>query len=370
MTDNLKFPELELRQLESEFTFKSDDVYYYNTHRPASLVQKLQMRNKEFDANMVPIVFEKALNEKLESYTPSHFAGTGHVIYFVKTKSGKELVLRATHGLNEPENYMDMERDVIQMYKKAGIPSVEILCADTTRRTFEFDYQIMKPLIGKDPEIEWNGTQDDYDELSFDLGRMCAKQYQIPGIGWGRWRCNTEGMIVGTRSSQNEYLNSYLDHDLRVIALFGTLDNEATQKIKEYFVSSEIKSLFADLKQSYFIHHDLADHNIRYEGRKVLAFFDWECSVIHDPISDLASAPTWKVQYPREQKMTEGFLAELGYKPDNFEAKVGVYLLRTMLWKVAFALKGKRLAEKHVNFLSDAFTRCGLDVKVNREWLV
>lgn len=363
------FPATELKEIESSYSFKSDDVYYYNTHRPASLVQKLQKRNTEFDSKIVPLIFEKALNEKLDTYTPSHFAGTGHVIYFAKTKSGKDLVLRATHGLSEPEKYMDMEKEVIELYKNVGIPSVDILAVDTTKKYFEFDYQIMTPLPGKDPEIEWSGSQSDYDKLSFDLGRMIAKQYQIPGTGWGRWKRNNEGLIVGAMESQNDYLNAYIDHDLSVIELFGTLDKLGIEKIRDFFASKNIIDLFGDSTQSYFIHHDIADHNTRYDGTKVIAFFDWECSVIYDPISDIASAPTWKVQYPREKKLTEGFLSELGTIPDNFEMKVGVYLLRTMLWKVAFALKGKRLAEKHVNFLSDALTRCGLDIKVNWNWV-
>lgn len=369
MTVNLPFPEEALKKLESEYSFASDEIYYYNTHRPATLVQKLQKRNSEFNADVVPSVFEKALNEKISSYKISEFMGTGHVIFFVKTMSGHDMVLRATHGLTQPEKYMDMEKDVVELYKKVGIGSVDILTSDTSRSEFDFDYQIMRPLPGKDPEVEWVGSQADYDALSFDLGRVLAKQYRIPATGWGRWKRDVTGKIVGSMETHNQYLNAYVDHDLRVLKLFGVIDEDGQGTITNFLASKEVKSLFDDGSKPHFIHHDLADHNIRYDGTKVMAMFDWECSVVYDPISDLASAPTWKVQYPRERKLTEGFIAELGAKPDNLETKVGVYLLRTMLWKVAFALKGKRLAEKHVNFLSDALSRCGLDVKINRDWV-
>lgn len=369
MSINLPFPTKELESLESRYSFASDEVYYYNTHRPTALVQKLQKRNEEFEPNLVPRIFESALHEQLESYHISKFMGTGHVIYFAKTKTGEELVLRATYGLAKPELYMEMEQKVIAQYNKVGIGSVEILAADASRKEFELDYQIMRPLPGKDPEIEWVGTQQDYDQLSFNLGRLIARQYSLPAERWGRWVKDKNGQVRGAMESWGEFLNAYVKHDLEVLRLFNVISERGSEQIDTLLKSQEIRSLFSNTTQGYFVHHDVADHNIRYEGNKVVSLFDWECAVVFDPISDLASAPTWKVQYPREKKLTEGFIAELGQKPDNLEARVGVYLLRTMLWKTAFALKGKRLAAKHTNFLSDACERCGLEIEIKTDWV-
>jgi|GEM_PF-520121 len=368
MSINLPFPAKELEELESTFSFASNEIYYYNTHRPTALVQKLQNRNDEFDPNLVPRIFESALHEQLETYQISKFMGTGHVIYFARTKSGKDLVLRATHGLPSPELYMEMEQWVIARYKEVGINSVEILTSDAGRKEFEFDYQIMRPLPGKDPEVEWEGSQEDYDQLSFNLGRMIARQYSLPAKGWGRW-IQKNGQVEGALKSRSEYLNAYIEHDLGVLRLFDVINEQAADTLRVYFKSKDVEDLFSDTTQGYFIHHDVADHNIRYRGSEVVALFDWECAVVCDPVSDLAAAPTWKVQYPREKKLTDGFIAELGTIPDNLESKVAVYLLRTMLWKVAFALKGKRLAEKHVRFLRDAIARCGLSIEVKTHWV-
>jgi aminoglycoside phosphotransferase (APT) family kinase protein len=115
------------------------------------------------------------------------------------------------------------------------------------------------------------------------------------------------------------------------LTLFALIDPNGIDQLRSYFNSPNLTSLFSDMQTSYFVHHDVADHNIRYLGQEIHALFDWENAVVYDPISDIGSAPTWKVHYPREAKLRAGFLAELGLKPNNFEAKVDVYFLRTML---------------------------------------
>ena len=363
------YPAKELELLESRYSFASDDIYYYNVHRPAVLVKELQHRTEHFDQSLIPQIIESALHEQVEHYDMSKYLGTGHIIAYIKTKSGKNLVLRATHALSEPEKYMEMEKEIIDRYQKVGIPSTVIIAADSSRQSFPVDYQIMLPLTGRDLEVEWDGSQEDYDALSFKLGRLLAKQYQLPGSGWGRWTRNKDGKIVGAKKSHHDYLTAYLDHDLSVIQLFSLTSEQGIGQLRSYFNSSNLIDLFSDISGGYFVHHDVADHNIRYTGREIVALYDWENAVVYDPLSDIGSAPTWKVQYPREAKLREGFLAELGNKPHNFAAKADVYFLRTMLWKVAFALKGQRLAPRHLDLFSDALRRNGLAIKLSSDCL-
>ncbi len=363
------YPSDKLARLESKYTFVSDDIYYYNAHRPASIVKRLQNRTQEFDAQVVPEIFSHSLHEKIVTYEVSNYFGTGHIIVFVKTKSGKKLVLRATHALEEPEKYVELEQDIINRYKKAGVPSVEILASDASRRYFPFDYQIMLPLSGKDLELEWEGNQDQYDALSFELGKFIARQYQIPGEGWGRWKRDKDGTVRGAKSSHHAYLTAYLDHDLEVISLFDVIGDSGCKQLLEYFSSKNLQDLFKHTTP-HFVHHDIADHNIRYSGSRILSLYDWENAVVFDPISDLGSAPTWKTHYPREQKLREGFVAELGFKPDNLDMKADVYFLRTMLWKTQFALKGQRLGSRHISLLEDAIKRNGLQIKINHTQVI
>lgn len=81
----------------------------------------------------------------------------------------------------------------------------------------------------------------------------------------------------------------------------------------------------------------------------------------------MGSAPTWTTHHPREDKLIEGFIAELGRAPDNLKEKIAIYFLRTMIWKAQFALKGKRLGEKHVRLTKEALSRNGLDISVSSD---
>ncbi|MFZ2152588.1 MAG: aminoglycoside phosphotransferase family protein [Microgenomates group bacterium] len=350
----------ELIKLESKYTYRSEEVYYFNVHRPASLVRQLQHRTEEFDDTVVPAIFEHALHEKVYHHEVFTNMGTGHIIVFVQTGSGRDLVLRANHALTTPEYYMDWEREIASQFEAIGVHSVPILYSDTSRQFFPFDYQIIEKLSGKDLELEWEGTQDNYNQLSFDLGQIFAKQYQLPATGWGRWTKDATGQIVGALPSHHDYLTAYLDHDLEFITFFKFISSADSNRLHAYFNSPDITSLFADTTQGYYMHHDLPDHNVRYDNHKIISIFDWENAVVFDPICDLGAVPTWKSHYPREKQFIDGFISELGHKPANLEAKIAVYLLRTMLWKIQFALKGNRLSARHINLFEEALIRNGL----------
>ena len=108
------YPESALKKLESQYTYHSDDIYYYNAHRPAYLVHKLKNRISEFDSSLVEAIIQKETGKKIVEKQVSQYFGTGHVIVFVKTRDGLNLVLRATHALDEPEKYIDIEKDIIR----------------------------------------------------------------------------------------------------------------------------------------------------------------------------------------------------------------------------------------------------------------
>ena len=72
--------------------------------------------------------------------------------------------------------------------------------------------------------------------------------------------------------------------------------------------------------------------------KTITGFFDWEAAVAGDPMLDLASAPTWKTHYPREEKIIEGYKS-IRDLPEFFIEKMNIYRLRTMLWKMVYALR-------------------------------
>ncbi len=332
-----------------EPSFHSDEIYYFNTHRPRDLVLVLQNRYEGFDPKIIPDLVEQAIDRKITSIVANQNFGTGHLIYILDTDQG-QIVFRANRHLDKPEHYMDLEKIFTEKYKKAGVPTNTVLYTDTSRKTVDFDFQIMKLLPGKDLEDDWQGNQEQYDTISRQLGQIVALQYKVPVDGWGRFKPGEK--LQGAHGSAHEYLMAYVDYDLEIMAIHGLITKDQKSVIAGFLTAQ--KTMLDQQNQAYLVHHDIADHNIRYEGDQVLALFDWENAVAYDPISELGSASTWVCHYPRRQAMIEGFLKELGCEPENFHERISIYFLRTMLWKSAFALKGDRFSDRHLGLLKDA----------------
>ncbi len=339
-----------------DYDYRSEEVFYFNTHRPRDLVLKLQDRYEGFDSSIISVLIEKNLPgvKVTEPVVSDDNFGTGHLIFYVSTDSGN-FVVRVNRFLDDPEHYMGLEETFIRMFNSVGIPTNKVIFSDSSRKEYDFDYQIMEVLQGKDLETEWDGTKEDYDKISYQLGSFVALEHKLEVSGWGRFVRSKE--LMGQFKTPKEYLYTYLDYDLKVMLDGGVIDRELKKKIENYFDS---ECIVLDGVKPCLIHHDIADHNIRYNGDKVIAIFDWENAVAYDPVSDLASAHTWVCHYPRRDQMTRGYLNKLGYKPFNFEKRLAIHFLRTMIWKSSFAIKGNRFVDRHRNLLTDALYEAGL----------
>ncbi len=78
-----------------------------------------------------------------------------------------------------------------------------------------------------------------------------------------------------------------------------------------------------------------------------------------DPVLDLASCPTWKTHYPREEKLIEGYTSVTSL-PDHFEEKRNIYRLRTMFWKMVYAIRANILTKRRIERFSTALEPFGI----------
>ena len=62
MIDYKSFDE-DLLKLEANYSYKSDEVYYYNVHRQKALILKLQQRFDFFDYSTLPLIFSNIHEE-------------------------------------------------------------------------------------------------------------------------------------------------------------------------------------------------------------------------------------------------------------------------------------------------------------------
>lgn len=352
------------REMSGHNLYQSDDIYYFNAHRPTELILRLQQRYDEFNSikeKVIPEIFARHGYTVKEIHTKEGNFWTWHVIYFVTTTDDHRYVYRANVGLNEPEYYMWLEKDFITLAEKVHFPTGKVIVADSSRQYYDFDYQILELLPGLEVRTERDGSKEQYDSISYQLGHYAALEYQMPVQWWGRfiaWSAH----LQGAKQTAFDYLTTFLDYDLDFMNREEILSPEASQIIREHFDWS--KNMINKQQQSYLVHHDLVDNNTRYdkESYKILAIYDRENAVAFDPISELGSVATRKSHYPRAEIMRQWFLDTLGYTPDDFDAKIALYFLRTILWKIPLAIKSQKLTDRHKQLMNTALAHNNLSI--------
>lgn len=315
------------------------DIFYPVAHRSDEEIAALKLRYETFDENLIPSMIRRSINMTAVSWKKPQSWSTSHVIYIVTVKERERpVVIRANIGWGKPETYMQVEKCITDQVATIGVPVNRILFVDVSREVYPFDYQIQDMLDGSDIEGSFHGTRIEYDQLSFDIGVSVATWGDLTYEKFGRVdeSLAQKGVLRGTRDSMYEYMIVRLDEDIRYLADAGVVTTD---------VASQIRNLFEDhkpvmqVKRGTLVQYDMADHNIMFDGAKTITgIFDWEAAVIGDPVLDLASAPTWKTFYPREEKMIEGYRSARDL-PNFFKEKMNIYRLRTMIWKMVYAIR-------------------------------
>lgn len=337
------------------------DIYYRHAHRSQKEIDNTSKRYGLFDASLIPRIFLTSLGLHAVSWKRPDSYGTMHVNYYVTVKEQeKPLMLRANTHVPGPEVTMKIEQLITEKVKAIGVPVNTILFVDISRKKFPFDFQIQEVLLGEDLEDHFSGTKEAYDQMSFVLGSWVAKFGAIQFEKFGLFDENEvkRNILIGTKGTCYEYITTRLDEDILFL-----VDNTFISRI----IGEKIRNLFEEYKpvmdvvKGSLVHHDLADHNFMYKDGMITGIFDWENAVIGDPMLDLASCPTWKTHYPREEKLVAGYTSVLPL-PDHFIEKINIYRLRTLLWKMVFAVRANILNAQRKQRFADALEPFGLTI--------
>lgn len=320
-----------------------NDIFYPVVHRPQAEIEALKKRYETFDERVIPDVMKAAGYTSVSWVRPTTY-GTTHVVYIVTVCEQKTpLILRANIGWGEPEGVLLIEKIITDSVIPLGIPVNKILFADISRKQFPFDYQIQEVLEGTDIEDTFHGTREEYDILSFNLGKYIATWGELTFDGFGRFDIDSAkvGKLIGTKASMYDYIIVQLDNDLRYLVDGHVLDVKKADRIRQIF--DEYKDVTM-VKKGTLVQYDLADHNIMFASNRITGIFDWEAAVVGDPVLDLASSPTWRTHYPREEKLIAGYQSVRDL-PEYFTEKMNIYRLRTMVWKMVYAIRAGILNE-------------------------
>lgn len=315
------------------------DIFYPVAHRSDEEIAALKLRYETFDENLIPSMIRRSINMTAVSWNKPESWSTSHVIYIVTVKERQRpVVIRANIGWGKPETYMAVEKLITDKVATIGVPVNRILYVDVSREFYPFDYQIQDMLDGSDIEGNFHGNRVDYDQISFDLGASVATWGVLEYEKFGRVdeSLALKGILCGTKDSMYDYMIVRLDQDLRFLVDACVVTIDIANRIRKLF---EVHKPVMQVKRGTLVQYDLADHNIMFDGGKTITgIFDWEAAVIGDPMLDLASAPTWKTFYPREQKMIDGYKSVRDL-PNFFKEKIHIYRLRTMIWKMVYAIR-------------------------------
>lgn len=336
-----------------------NDIYYRHAHRSQEEIDIVAKRFELFDVSWIPKIFKQALGLTAVSWVRPDSYGTMHVIYRVTVKEKlKQFLLRANCNIPTPEIEMKLEQVITERVVSLDVPVNHILHVDISRNVFPFDFQIQEVLLGSDLEDHFRGDKAAYDRMSFALGQYVARLGEIKLDGFGRFDENKvkQGQLFGTKRSFSDYIVVCLDDDLRFIADSGIISVRTVSFIRRLF--DEYQPIM-NISRGTLVHHDLADHNFMHVGDRITGIFDWENAVVGDPVLDLASAPTWTTHFPREEKLLDGYRSVKSL-PDHFGEKMHIYRLRTMIWKMVFAVRAGILNEKRRQRFMDALSPFGI----------
>lgn len=336
------------------------DIHYPVAHRSQEEIDQFKTRYEDFDENIIPSIVKDVIGERLKKVERSTSWGSGHVIYFLKfAKPHRDLVFRANVNMSEPERIMYVEKLITDLVSQHDIPTNRIIYVDVTRKKYDFDFTIQERLGGIDPEDEFAGTEEEYDQFNFETGQAIAKLGDIKLDGFGRFDetiAVAEDRLEGNKTQLSEYINVCCDEDLDSLEELSIITSRQAQRIKDFF---QQRKDIIDIKQGSLVHYDLADHNLRYKGGQLEAIFDWETAVVASPVLDLASCPTWRSHYPKREKLLEGYQS-IKALPDNFEELEKVFFLRTMVWKMRFAIRAGILNETRKARFDEALLTAGI----------
>lgn len=324
-------------------------------------VAMLQKKYELFDQKIIPEIFQKTLGLKVTAITKPEIVGLPHVTFFVQANDGQEYCFRANLGNEAAEIELKVEKLVSDLVRKAGVQANTILYVDCSRQNYAFDFQIQEKIQGKNPEHNFTGNQQDYDKVSYDLGQIIGKLslIQIPGFGtFNKGIANTQNKLITTLTSNYEYISHELVDQIAYIVAAEIMTKDQGEKIQAVFEGSQD---LININTGSIVHYDLADHNFFYDPKtfKIVGLFDWESVCVSDSLLDLASAPTWKTLYPREDQLMAGFTS-IAKLPENYQQKMDLYKLRTVIWKLVHNLKFKLLNQERLDRYHNALKPFGI----------
>ncbi|MCF7872092.1 phosphotransferase [Candidatus Woesearchaeota archaeon] len=283
---------------------------------------------------------EKVLSKIGESLESKQLFNNGfnNQVYFIKTKSGKELVLRLTNPLEKWKTYKTLnEVEAINfLSEKTNIPVPQILDYSIDKELVGFEYILMNKIEGEPLSEKYESySKEDRTHVLQQIADFYVqiKQFEFDKIGW--FGKNMVISKVGDIES-----GPFNDFDEYMFAEITYLLNQANKRedLKEYVKKSKdfLKNLLS--KKSYnpkmvFTSNDLMLKNFLVEKNKVVGLLDLEWAGSYPEYNDLMNiVGDFKFEkYKKEKEEFFKILKKNGLETEVSEPFKSIYELKGTL---------------------------------------
>ena len=315
------------------------EIFYLKTdiQVPDELLKRLAVgREPEFPFTWetVAAACRDALGGEPSRIEPLRHQGTFHRLLRARIRDGEEVIFRINV-------LSDLFRDfqlwinpwISRTLRQRGVPCVEVLAADATRRVVPFDFEVVRPAAG----VCLRELDSDEPRILEELGRLgevVARMHQVRTSGFGfldpspfvRGKPDARG--AGMLEGWADYVLLNLSRHVRTCVDIGVLAPAKADRIETLF--EQLEPMLRDVRPS-LLHGDLGSHNVFTDGQEITGLIDLDDCLSGDPVFDIA---LWATFHPprRHRAFLDGYKRGASL-PRDFAPRFWLYFLRAALSK-------------------------------------
>lgn len=272
--------------------------------------------------DVVRALVERALGTRVTNIDTDRLGASNAVYLATLADRARRVVRISPRGQGA---LVEQEIWAMRQARMRGVPTAEVVFADTTRRTYDAPYVIMQCLPG---ESAYRATLTDEERASVlqQLGGYLRAIHSIPIAGFGELDERT-GRYIGRAASWRAYIQEEAERRLAKLP---------PQLLPPTFATT-IRTSFGGvatdltLDRAVLLHGDYQFKNILLQGSTVTGILDFETLIAGDPIVDFCALHYWSA----EPVQTLRSLL-VGYGP---LAPEPVFLRRLQLYEILLALE-------------------------------
>jgi bile acid transporter len=307
------------------------EIYYWKCDRPAAFYGT-NPQERSAPAAEVLSLLEPLLRRRLEDHelTLQDARSQGNHLTYLADSAGVRYFVRVENG-PEQDDYMEIEAHVFDAVRETGVPTPQVLLADSSRTEAPFAYQVFEFV--PHPDLNRLDKQGELAApiIAEQIGRYVAAWQSVQPTGFGPFdpaRLRQTGELEGLHTNYESYFRLNWEKHLNFLVendFLAADDRRAFQTIVDQHAD------LLRIEQGCLVHKDLALWNILGTRDEITAVIDWDDAIAGDPTDDLSLLACFHSAEFLD-RVIEGY-ESVRPLPENFLRRFWLHLLRNMVVK-------------------------------------